>query len=266
MANIQNLKVIQDESGAFLGGVITPIDLAYVVDGNDTPKEVTGVYIKIVGTTVTEYQNPIQGTKFVTKVINPSNGRFSYLDEEVGKVEILLVYCCETDTDGPIQRVEITNTCEEPVHVSDCDKEEYLEVLERIYEAVDELELKVENINLNAETINLNTDEVEEKLDLLIGLSTPILIENKSYKITDSQTITFAVGSVFSYAVGIFGGSANYTEGGSLIGDYTQGESFGNGDRNNLILNSNSIVINALAGGDVRISVLQIPTYSPIIS
>jgi len=173
MANIQNLKVIQDESGAFLGGAITPIDLAYVLDGNDAPKKVTGVYIKIVGTIVTEYANPVKGGKFVTKIINPSNNKFAYLDESPGNVDVLLISNCDICTNVPTQSVIIANTCADPVHVSDCDKQEYLDAMDKIYQAVDGLEITAENINLNTEQININTDEVEGLLkdikDLLIA-------------------------------------------------------------------------------------------------
>jgi hypothetical protein len=255
MANNQNLTLLSTD-GTYVGGVVTPIDLTGAV--------LSRIYYLDNGTSVVTSIAIFSGAKLGTKIVA---GGVTYIVSELyGDVSVLVIPDCDACTEVPTDPVTIVSSCDNPVHVSDCDKEEYLEVLERIYEAVDELELKVENINLNAETINLNTDQIEEKLDLLIGLSTPILVENKSYKITDGQTITFAVGSVFSYAVGIFGGSANYTEGGSIIGDYTQGESFGNGDRNNLVLNSNSIVINALAGGDVRISVLQVPSYSPLIS
>jgi chromosome segregation ATPase len=125
---------------------------------------------------------------------------------------------------------------------------------------------KLDEVVVATNKVDENTNEIESKLDILVGLSTPILIENKSYKITAGQTITFEAGKVFAYGAGVFNGSANYTEGGSLIGDYTQGESFGNGDKNNLIPNINPIIINALANGDIRISVLQVPSYSPIIS
>lgn len=268
MANIQNLKVIQDESGAFLGGALTDIDLAYTIGTKDYPKEVTGVYIKILGTAVTEYSYPAQGTRFVTKLINPSNGQFAYLDEEVGKVEILLVTLCEQEGSEnlPSQKVNVTNECSDPVHVSDCDKQEYLDALTAIKDAVNEVELTAETINLNSEQINLSVDQVEEKLDTIIGLSTPILMQNKSYKLEANQSITFEYESIFAWVAGVYNGTANYTEGGDLIGDYIQGESFGNGDQVNKILNLNEVTINSLADGDVRISVLQVPNYQPIIS
>ena len=110
-----------------------------------------------------------------------------------------------------------------------------------------------------------NYTPITDKLDLLIGLSTPIVVENKSYQILAGQSITFEANKIFAYGAGVFNGSANYTEGGSTIGNYSQGESFGNGDRNNLVFNINPVTINALANGDVRISVLQLPNYSPII-
>ena len=143
---------------------------------------------------------------------------------------------------------------------------DYTGLLTSIYEAVDDLELTTENIRIEAGQINLNTDEVEEKLDLLIDLSTPVAMQNKSYKLGANQTITFEKDSVYGWVAGVYAGTASYVEGGATIGDYTQGESFGNGDQVNKVLNYSPITINSLADGDVRISVLQTINYSPLIS
>ena len=90
-------------------------------------------------------------------------------------------------------------------------------------------------------------------------------IENKSYQILANKTITFAAGSIYRWEAGVYNGESSYTEGGSSVGPYKIGEGFGNGDFNNIILNINPVSITTNSLGDVRISVLQVPGYTPTI-
>ena len=71
---------------------------------------------------------------------------------------------------------------------------------------------------------------------------------------------------MYQWVAGVYNGTATYQEGTQVIGTYEQGDSFGNGDSMNRILNLTEITINSLADGDVRISVMQSPNYNPIIS
>lgn len=158
------------------------------------------------------------------------------------------------------------SSCDAPSFSKDCDRQELIDKLQNILEAVDGLELTTENIRIEAGQINLNTDEVEEKLDVLIELHTPPVIQNKSYKLSPNQSITFEYESVYEWQAGVFNGEASFIEGDIEIGTYTQGESFGNGDSMNRILNLTEITIKSLTDGDVRISVMQSPDYNPIIT
>jgi hypothetical protein len=109
-------------------------------------------------------------------------------------------------------------------------------------------------------------DPIVDKLDELVVLQTPDIVENKSYQILAGQTITFSTNKVYQWVAGVYNGQATYTEGGSSIGTYEQGDSFGNGDQTNKIKNINAVVISALTNGDVRISVMQEQGYNPTIS
>jgi hypothetical protein len=109
-------------------------------------------------------------------------------------------------------------------------------------------------------------DPIVDKLDELVVLQTPDIVENKSYQILAGQTITFSANKVYQWVAGVYNGQATYTEGGSSIGTYEQGDSFGNGDQTNKIKNINAVVISALTNGDVRISVMQEQGYNATIS
>jgi hypothetical protein len=140
------------------------------------------------------------------------------------------------------------------------------DLLVKIDENTDELEITAENISLNADQINLNTDEVEQLLEDIKVLVTPTAFENKSYQIDGGKTITFAANSVYRWEAGVYDGMASYTEGGGIIGKYKIGESFGNGDLNNKTLNVNPIAITTDPNpSEVRISVLQVVGYTPTI-
>lgn len=110
------------------------------------------------------------------------------------------------------------------------------------------------------------TEPIVNKLDELITSQAQPVIQNKSYILGPNQSITFEYESVYQWVAGVYNGTATYQEGTQVIGTYEQGDSFGNGDSMNRILNLTEITINSLADGDIRISVMQSPNYNPIIS
>jgi hypothetical protein len=122
MANIQNLFIIKAEDGSIVNS-LQPYDLSAIVDGVEVPKIVTGTYIVENSGVYTEYSYPAKGSKYATKVTNPSNDLTAYLDEKTGEVSDLLASscaACDTST-NPSQPVEIISSCASPVFVKMCD-------------------------------------------------------------------------------------------------------------------------------------------------
>jgi hypothetical protein len=171
--------------------------------------------------------------------------------------------------------IDYTKSFEKIIKILGCLKganKDYTSILQEIKNVLveidtntDELEFKIDNLTIEAEQINLNTDELEQLLEDIKLILTPIPVENKTYQITLGQTITFDPNSLFGWSAGVYNGTASYEEGFGLIGPYNVGDSFGNGDSTNRITNLNPITIITDSGGDVRISVLQIPGYIPTI-
>ena len=97
--------------------------------------------------------------------------------------------------------------------------------------------------------------------------------ENKTYQILGTRTITFDPDKVYAYKAGVWNtsnpmtpltGKASLEEGAGVIAEYGFGDSFGNGDEENLM--PNAIIIKGLdADADIRISVIQECGYTPTI-
>lgn len=124
MSNIQNLLVIQGEDGVFLSkqGVPTDFDLSALNGTIEVPKQVSGVYIKIVSNTVVEKPTSSGGAIFATKVTNPVTNAVAYIKNSVGEVTPLLASDCAacSEDSKPSQAVEIQSSCAKPVYVEIC--------------------------------------------------------------------------------------------------------------------------------------------------
>jgi hypothetical protein len=115
MPNIQTLKVLQDFSGAYIGGSSIAIDLEAVI--------AEGTYLVNSGASIQEYSYPKAGSKFGTKLTNLSN-QVAYLNEGYGVVANLIAAdstCAACDAATPSQPVEIISSCAKPVFVQLCD-------------------------------------------------------------------------------------------------------------------------------------------------
>jgi hypothetical protein len=115
MPNIQTLSVLQNFSGAYLGGAPTSIDLSGAV--------AESVYVVDNGSSIVEYSYPKSGSKFSTKLTNLSL-QVAYVKEPFGDVSLLLdastCAACDTST-SPSQSVTIVSSCAAPVFVQLCD-------------------------------------------------------------------------------------------------------------------------------------------------
>jgi len=123
MANIQNLYIIKAEDDSIVNAEIS-YDLSVLIGGQEVPKEVSAAYIVDNGDgTFTEYNYNKKGSKYVTKVTNPLDGKFAYLKEKSGEVSDLLAATCDvcTSSNKPTTPVEIVSSCEKPLFVSICD-------------------------------------------------------------------------------------------------------------------------------------------------
>lgn len=123
MANIQSLYIIKAEDGTVVNAE-SDYDLSVEVDGKEFPKEVAAAYILDNGDgTFSEYNYNANGSKYVTKVTNPTSGQFAYLDEMSGEVSDLLTNpscgACSNES-KPVTPVEVETSCEKPLFVKVC--------------------------------------------------------------------------------------------------------------------------------------------------
>lgn len=104
MANIQNIKILFNNVGAFLNGALTNVDLSYLSSGVELNKKLSTKYILITGSTYQLFDYPAPGTLLVTLITNPLTNEtwisplmpfeiFNLFNAEicscVGKVELL---------------------------------------------------------------------------------------------------------------------------------------------------------------------------------
>ncbi len=165
MGNIQNLRVLVDESGAYLGGVLRPYDLTVDINGAETSKTVAGKYVTDNGNSITEHNRNVAGSIFVTKVTNPLTFASAYLLEAVGTVQGYIV----NDSPECVQATYLLGeNCSTPMHTQDCERDALIAKIEEVKTAVEGIEVNVGEVVLNSDSINLINDGVEQRLDTLI--------------------------------------------------------------------------------------------------
>ncbi len=166
MSNIQNLRVLVDESGAYLGGVLLPYDLTVYINGTETAKVITGKYVTDNGTSITEHNTNVPGSIFVTKVTNPLTFASAYLLESVGAVYGFIInYSPEC-----VQATYLLGeNCTTPVHTKDCERGDLVAKIDEVKTAIEGIEFNIGAVNIAAESINLINDGVEQRLDTLIA-------------------------------------------------------------------------------------------------
>ncbi len=165
MGNIQNLRVLVDESGAYLGGVLRPFDLTVAINGNEVAKTITGKYVIDNGDSITEHNTNVSGSIFVTKVYNPLTFASAYLLEAVGTVQALII----NDSAECVQATYLLGeNCDTPVHSKDCERDALIAKIDDVKTAVEGININVGEVVLNSDSINLINDGVEQRLDVLI--------------------------------------------------------------------------------------------------
>lgn len=166
MGNFHNLRVLVNEAGEYIGGLLQPFELSVAIEGAEVSKTVTGKYITDNGDSVTEHNYNFQGSIFVTKVTNPLTFASAYLLEDVATVR---AYILNASAECVQATYLLGENCTTPMHTQDCEREALVAKIDEVKTAVENIDINVGEVVLNADSINLINDGVEERLDTLIA-------------------------------------------------------------------------------------------------
>lgn len=176
MPNIHQVHVIRGEDLTFHNGSLQPYDFSCVLSGNEVSKIVSGVYITIDGTDITEYNFNAPDAEYVTKVINSCNNAVAYLRESPYSMILLATHDCADcrDIQTPIMAGE---NCTTPMHVTDCERAALLAKIQDVISAIN-------GITITVGDVVVSNVGVEAKLQQLIDIA------SREYNIQDHYRVT----------------------------------------------------------------------------
>jgi hypothetical protein len=178
MSNIHNVHIIVSEDGTLENGTLHPYDFSCNDGTSDIQKTVTGVYITISGTTVTEHPTNVAGSEYVTKVNNPCNGSSAYLRESPTTMSLLTGARCIDCRDIQTNPMAGDN-CTTPMHTQDCDRASLLAKIQDVITAIS-------NQQINVGDVTIDNTQVVARLDAILDIVNNTYNNEDHYRVTGS--------------------------------------------------------------------------------